>query len=162
MYQESAFSASQVLRTIMIAFQWTSTGPQPIIYRANSLLSLVQHDGSYCQSTWDATHVSLLIMCFRKHWFLQKTNPLDSSPWIPSWSLSYWTLQYLIQECTSWLNSKKLLWELSHRSQLLILHWKRLIFLRFSISGIVIQLSTSYMCTTHSTMIAIVLPLTFL
>jgi len=146
----------------MIAFQWTSTGSQPIISRANDTLSLSttwwillpKHMG--CHSCVFAHHVFQETLIFAK----------DKYPWFiamnPSWSLSYWTLQYLIQECTSWLNSKKLLWELSHRSQLLILHWKWLISLRFSISGIVMQLSTSYMCMTHSTMIAIVLPLTLL
>ena len=146
----------------MIAFQWTSTGSQLIISRANDTLSLSttwwillpKHMG--CHSCVFARHV------FQETLILQKTNTLDSSTWIPSWNFPYWTLQYLIQECTSWLNSKKLLWELSHRSQLLILHWKWLNYLRFSIPGIVIQLSTSYMCMTHSTMIAIVLPLTLL
>ena len=146
----------------MIAFQWTSAGPQLIIYRANDILSLVQHDGSYCQSIWDATHVSLLITCFRKHWFLQKTNPLwfiNMNPFLKSLilnsSVSYSRMYFLTQ-------FKKLLWELSHRSQLLILHWKWLNYLRFIIFKTVMQLPTSHMCMTYSTMIAIVLPLTFL
>ena len=160
MYQEFAFSASQ--RTLMIAFQWASTGSQLIIYRANNILSLVQHDGSYCQSTWDATHVSLLVTCFRKHWFCKGQIPLihqhESLLEVSHTEL----FSILFKNVLSWLNSKKLLWELSHRSQLLILHWKWLNYLRFSIPEIVMHLSTSYMCMTHSTMIAIVLPLTLL
>ena len=45
-------------RTLMTASRGTSTGSQLVIHRANVILSLVQHDGSYCQSIRDANHVS--------------------------------------------------------------------------------------------------------
>ena len=82
----------------MTASRGTSTGSQLVIHRANVILSLVQHDGSYCQNIRDATHVSFAHHVSQEILILAKDQNLihrhESLLEISHTEL----LQYLIQE----------------------------------------------------------------
>ena len=84
----------------MTASRGTSTGSQLVIHRARVILSLVQHDGSFCQSIRDANHVSFAHHVSQETLILAKNQNLihrhESLLEISHTEL----LQYLIQERT--------------------------------------------------------------
>jgi len=147
----------------MTASRGTSTGSQLVIHRARVILSLVQHDGSYCQSIRDANHVSFahhvsqetLILAKDQNVIHRHESLLEISHTEP--------LQYLIPRTYFWLKSRSSPRTISiGLSFFYVLHRERLTHLRFTIFKTVMSLSTSDMSMTYGTKNMIVFPLTFL